>query len=176
METGNCSISEAIFRTFAQFADELRQSQNYGGDYVLCHSEADFMSIVQQQPGINASGVSKKLSLTKGAVTQIYQKLYQKGLIETYRREDNKKERHFRLTSLGEEARQGYIRCHAPSNQRLCDYFSSLCEEDAHVVFRFLREVTECAPFSRFTCPYCGNAEQGGRGCLRAQDTQPANP
>ena len=169
MEKGNCTISEAIFRTFAQLADELRQPQNYDGGYVLCHSEADFMSVVRQQPGINASGISKQLSLTKGAVTQIYQKLHQKGLIETYQREDNKKERHFRLTSLGEDARQGYVSCHAPANRRLCDYFSSLKEEEAQVIFRFLQAVTECAPFSKFSCPYCGNAEGDGKGCLMSK-------
>lgn len=154
----NCRVTERLFYTFDLIQEEMRQPRDYGSGSLLTHSEVTFLDVVYQDPDVNASKISTRLGLTKGAITQTYQKLYQKGLIEQYKRSHNKKEKYFRLTELGKVARDGHQQFHEQANQRLCGYFSSLNEGEAQTILGFLEHLKQCMPFCQFPCK-CGSEE-----------------
>ena len=158
----NCKISEAIFQTFRALTGEARQVQSGESGHTLSWSEAMFLNSLQSNPLANVSRIAEQLSLTKGAVTQTYQKLHQKGLIEAFQRKDNKKEKYFRFTPVGEAVWQEHQQHYARANRKLCDYFSTLNENEVRAVLRFLDTVAECIPFSQFACLCHGPAEEGG--------------
>lgn len=151
----NCKVAERFFQVFNVLQDEMRQPRDYGTGLQLTHSEVGFLDVVHEEQGANVSRISQRLGFTKGAITQTYQKLMQKGLIEQYNREGNKKEKYFRLTELGERTREGHQQFHEEANQSLCDYFSSLKEGEADVILGFLDHLNECTPFCEFPCR-CG--------------------
>ena len=172
----DCRISEAIFRTFQSLSDEFRHQKDCGAGYALRQSEADFMNTVHRQPYANVSRISEQLGLTKGAVTQICQKLHQKGLIEPYHCDGNRKEKYFRLTQKGEHARLGYQQYYAKSNHQLCDYVATLTEVEIQVIFNFMEKITECVPSSKFVCPYPDPAGENTRYCRRPKSGYAAPP
>lgn len=152
----NCRVTEQVFEIIRLLEEEKKKPKNYGEGISLYHAEAMFLELISRCPSENVSGISSRLGITKGAVTQISGKLVQKGLIEIIQREDNKKEKYFRLTTAGEEAVCGHQQFHRQANQRLCDYISTLNYDETTVIFQFLTQLKECVPFCEFTCT-CGD-------------------
>lgn len=155
----NCSVAEQIFEIINLLDEEKKLPKDYGTGVPLYHAEAVFLSLINRYPEENASGLSARLNITKGAVTKLSGKLVEKGMIQITRRTDNKKEKYFRLTAKGEEVVQGHQQFHKQANQRLCKYISSLNYEEATLIFQFLNHLRECVPFCQFQCE-CGRDEK----------------
>lgn len=148
----NCRVAERFFHVYNLLQEEMRQPRDYGNGFALHHSEVAFLDVIHRIPHANVSRISTELGLTKGAVTQAYHRLSQKGLIELYRREGNKKEKYFRLSEQGELARRGHQRFHEHANKSLCHYFATLTEGETQVIFDFLDQLKQCVPFCEFPC------------------------
>jgi len=138
--------------------DDQKQVRDYGLGIKINHIEASFLDVIYRLPDANVSAVARKLGITKGAVTQAYAKLTEKGLIESFMRTGNKKEKYFRLTAVGEALRQGHEQFHDEANKNLCRYFSSLSDEEAGIILNFFDQLKDCVPFCEFTCKH-GNAD-----------------
>jgi len=148
----NCQISERFFEVMSLLQNEQKQINDYGTGIRINHIEASFLDTIYRHPDANVSSIARKLGVTKGAVTQTYSRLMEKGLIDSFRREGNKKEKYFKLTVAGEATRLGHEKYHEEANQNLCRYFSSLNEIETKVVFEFLEHLKKCVPFCEFTC------------------------
>ena len=147
-----CSVTDQIFKIIHLLEDEKKKPMDYGGGILLGHAEVQFLETVARYPDENVSALSKRLGITKGAVTQMISKLYQKELLEVIQRENNKKEKYFRLTYRGEATIKGHQMHHSQANQRLCRFIAELDDTEANAVFRFLECVKECVPFCEFPC------------------------
>jgi Transcriptional regulators len=154
----NCRIAEQFFEIMNLLKDDQKQVRDYGMGIKINHIEASFLDVIHRLPDANVSQVARKLGITKGAVTQAYAKLTEKGLIESFMRAGNKKEKYFRLTAVGDVVRQGHEQFHEEANESLCRYFSSLSDEEARTIFDFFDQLKECVPFCEFTCRH-GNAD-----------------
>lgn len=148
----NCKVTGQLFEIIRLLEEEKKRPKDYGNGILLHHGEVMFLEVAARYPHENVSGLSARLAITKGAVTQMSAKLAQKGLIEIVRREDNKKEKYFRLTKLGEESIEGHQAFHKQANQRLCAYFSTLNREQTEVIYSFLHQLKQCVPFCEFPC------------------------
>lgn len=149
-----CSVTDQIFAIIRLLEEEQKQPRDYGG-VLLSHTEVQFLETVARYPGENASALSGRLGITKGAVTQMVAKLGQKALLEGVRREDNKKEKFLRLTQRGAMALEGHQRYHQQANQRLCRFIAELDGRETEAIFRFLEHLKACVPFCEFPC-VCG--------------------
>lgn len=148
----NCQISQEIFDVLRLLQEDRKYPREYGTGISLHYTEMAFLDVVAQNPNANVSRISELLGITKSAVTQTCTKLAQKELIAAMRREDNKKEKYFRLTPLGEQTRAGQLLMHQDANRQLCNYFSALSPQEGQVVFKFLQQLKDCIPFCNFTC------------------------
>lgn len=148
----NCRLTEELTEVIQLIDEEKKHSKDYGTGVPLYHSEIMMLEMIARYPYENVSGLSKKLGITKGAVTQGHNKLMQKGLIEGHQKSDNKKEKYFRLTEKGRESIDGHQQYHEAANQRLCDYLLTMSQEETEVIFRFLSRLKQCVPFCEFQC------------------------
>lgn len=167
----NCRVTERFFEVMNLLQSEIKESRDYGTGQPLYHAEVAFLDAIHKHPGAKVSRISEMLGITKGAVTQMAAKLSGKQLIEIYLQPGNRKEKFYRLTPEGEAARVGHERYHEAANQRICEYFRSLDDEQTQTVFDFLSHLKECVPFCEFTCQcshedideketeYAGNSE-----------------
>ena len=147
----NCEVRGRLFDVIHLLEENQRLPRQYG-QQLLYHAEAAFLGAVQAFPDANMSDMSEHLRITKGAVTQLYTKLASKGLVATYARSGNRKEKYFRLTPEGEAVRLAYMRFHQQSNQALCEYFRTLTARDAQIVLTFLDRLKDCVPFCESEC------------------------
>jgi len=170
----NCQIAESFIELITLFQNEQKQTNDYGTGIKINHIEASFLDTIYRHPDANVSCIARKLGVTKGAVTQTYGKLIEKGLVDSFMRSGNKKEKYFRLTETGEATRHGHQRYHEEANKNLCHYFSSLNENEAKVVFDFLEHLKQCVPFCEFTCQ-CGNADHSAKEADDETDTNTNN-
>lgn len=147
-----CKVTNQIFDIIRLLEDEKKKPKDYGVGDLLFHAEVMFLEAVANHPDENVSDLSEHFGITKGAVTQMSAKLLKKGLIEMVKREDNKKEKTFRLTIKGREAICGHQMFHKQMNQKLCSFFATLNQEEMAVIFRFLGCLRQCVPFCDFPC------------------------
>jgi len=158
----NCRIAEQFFEVMNLLKDDQKQIRDYGMGIKINHIEASFLDVIYRLPDANVSIIARNLGITKGAVTQAYVKLMEKGLIDSFMRAGNKKEKYFRLTETGETIRQKHEQYHEEANKNLCRYFSSLSDEEAVTIMDFFDRLKECVPFCEFTCKQ-GNAKHSAK-------------
>lgn len=103
-----------------------KRPRSFGTSQLLYQSEIHFIDAIEPGEGLNASGLSKKLGITNGAVTQTADKLIKKQLIEKYKREGNKKEVYLRLTPEGVTAFENHRLFHKEINDRMIEYLDGL--------------------------------------------------
>lgn len=148
----NCKLTEQLFSVMRLLQEEQKKPKDYGVDKPLYSSEMKLIDAVHQYPHVKVSELSQKLSITKSAVTQLAEKLIERGLIETYQIDGNKKEKYFKLTQLGETARKKRLQYYAAQNASLCAYYCTLSEGEQETISRFLDQLQEIAPFCEFSC------------------------
>lgn len=149
-----CQLTNRFFQIVSLINDEQKIARDYGVGHLLFGSEIKLIEMIYQHPDINAGELSDLLAITKGALTQLSNKLIRKGLAESYTKPGNKKEKYYRLTGLGEKARSAHQSCHAEANKALCKYFCSLNAEESRVIYDFLDKLLEYMPICEFSCSY----------------------
>ena len=155
-----CKLIGNLFDVIAMITDEQKCPQKYNESHLLYHAEMNLIDTIYEHPNANARMLSEIMGVTQGAVTQMTSKLTEKKLIEQYRLSGNKKEKYYRLTLEGDQARLGHQEYHSLANQKLCQYFCSLSDANARVILDFFEKVKECMPISEFACQSgdnCGN-------------------
>lgn len=91
----------------------------------------------------NGKQLSQKLGLTKGAVSKLTHRLEREGLLESFRIEGNKKEKHFRLTESGWELYQQHKQAHQAWIERDKRFLQTVSEQDRKTVLSFLVSFNE---------------------------------
>lgn len=161
-----CEIAQRFFDMLQAIGAEQKTPRNYGTNQLMYHSEMDLLEKIYQYPDSNVSDLSGICSVTKSAITQSCNKLFEKGLIEKYSFEQNKKEKYFRLTSQGEEMRLAHQNYHRNAGNEIRRYLCSLQGEERRIILEFMGKMEEYLPTYAFPC-LCG---EGVCGC--ATETQ----
>lgn len=155
-----CGVAQTILGAIGSLMEAEKTPRDYGTGHTLYHAEVKFLQLVQEHGGVNAGALSEIMGVTNGAVTQMGNRLIEKGLVERYTLAGNRKEKHYRLTEAGGLAREGHQAFHAEANRRLCKYLCSLKKGEAETIMRFLTMLGETMPICAFSC---GHAEHSAR-------------
>lgn len=147
-----CNIAGRFMRTVQALMDAQRAPQEYGTGEKLYQGEVQFLELVHTHPQLNTSALAAHMGVTCGAVTQAAARLIEKGLLEQYILPPNRKEKRYRLTDTGEQARRGYEAQHQSANEQLCRYICELPPGEAESILRFLDTLRELMPISMFDC------------------------
>lgn len=147
-----CPLICSLFETVRLMREEERSVRDYGVDTPLYHSEVRLLEAIYSNPEQRAGTLSETLSITKGALAQAAKKLMDKGLIEQYNAQGNRKTKYYRLTELGEVARIGHIRYHDQSIERMRTYLCHRSEDEKRMLMDFLKEVGQCMPLCAYDC------------------------
>ena len=147
-----CTVISEFFEIKDYLSNEQKTPRDFGTGHLLYQSEINLINIIHKHPDLKVSELSKKLGITRGAVTQIGNKLVERGFILRYAEESNKKEKYYKLTELGETVRNGYEKYHANANAEMCNFLCSLNDMEKTVLLNFFRKMKECIPISLFDC------------------------
>lgn len=151
-----CKISGLFFDLIQSMQEEQKKPKDYGTGQLLFHSEVNFLSTISNNPNANASEISAKLGITKGATTQLVARLTEKGLIECYHAPNNKKAKYLKLTPLGKKAQHGHEQYHKQANERMRNYLCTRSDQEKETISDLLNYMKECVPFCEFNCSHEG--------------------
>lgn len=110
MKTNNSF--DALMERFIQIVNKYNElnsiAYDYGNGIPLHPSEIHALIAIQAGDSPNITAIAEKLGITKSAVSQVVQKLSQKGLAEKFKTAGNAKEVRIRLTENAQNALKGY--------------------------------------------------------------------
>ncbi|MFL0167062.1 MarR family winged helix-turn-helix transcriptional regulator [Clostridium beijerinckii] len=105
-------ISYILLRILNRFDEIDKKTHCYGTDTPLFSAEINMLRIIKENEGIHVTGIADKLGVTKGAVSQIVNKLNKKGLIKKETDLYNQSKLMLSLTSKGEIAELNHEKLH----------------------------------------------------------------
>lgn len=129
----------SILRAFSRYKVLDSKPRDYGTGYLLYSSEIHAIDMIGRSPDCNITGLSEKLGVTKGAVSQTVNKLEKKDLVEKHRDAGNDKEVYVRLTEKGKKAQQGFEDFHNMRDFTLRSYIQDLNDDQMNMLITFFQ-------------------------------------
>ncbi|MCI2954114.1 MarR family transcriptional regulator [Staphylococcus caprae] len=103
-------------------------------------SEVHCIEAIQELNEPNVRRLTEALFMTRGAVSKLTKRLEQRGLIESYKNPDNKKEVYFRLTEAGTEIYQTHEDLHKEFQRRDQEVFDNITDEEFKTMMQFVEK------------------------------------
>jgi Transcriptional regulators len=160
-----CEIAKQFFEMIDAINSDQKIPKDYGTGHLLYHAELDLLEKISLYPNANVSALSAHAGVTKSAITQICTKLLEKGLIEKYSNDKNKKEKYFRLTPAGENVRDLHQQDHDAAASEILEYLCSLKGNEKTLILSFMQNMKKWMPLCAFPC-MCGfDGQNTGNTC-----------
>lgn len=106
----------------------------------LSLSEIESIEIIAMIEYPNVTKLAEALYVTRGAISKVTKKLLKKGLIESFKSPDNKKEIYFRLTQAGSEINNRHEAMHQKFLKEDEIVFEDLSEKESQIILNFLEK------------------------------------
>jgi len=135
------NIGETFNRIINKFSSIEKRPRDFGIGDLLYPSEIHNIEIIGRNPGINVTNLAKKLGVTKGAVSQIVNKLERKKLVAKFRDSNNEKEVMLKLQKKGEIAFDGHEAFHAKFYSEIMDEVDDISPEQIQFFQRVLDKI-----------------------------------
>lgn len=101
-------------------------------------SEIHCIEAIEKNTDPNVTKLADVLYMTRGAISKLTKKLLEKQLIETYQKENNKKEIYFRLTKEGKRLYDLHEELHREFQERDKVVFEQVTKEELESMLNFL--------------------------------------
>ncbi|MDR3295932.1 MAG: MarR family transcriptional regulator [Clostridiales Family XIII bacterium] len=101
-------------------------------------SEIHCIEYIGKHEDPNVTELAGSFYVTRGAMTKMTKKLIKKGVAESYRKPDNKKEVYFRLTEQGKTVSKAHEKLHKEFRERDKAVFAQLTEEQFRGMLEFM--------------------------------------
>ncbi|MFF5514034.1 MarR family transcriptional regulator [Staphylococcus capitis] len=100
-------------------------------------SEVHCIEAIEELNEPNVRRLTEALFMTRGAISKLTKRLEQRGLIESYKNPNNKKEVYFRLTEAGQQIYQTHEELHKEFQRRDQEVFDNITEDEFKSMMRF---------------------------------------
>ncbi|MEN1966644.1 MarR family transcriptional regulator [Lentibacillus sp. N15] len=101
-------------------------------------SEVHCIESIEKNRDANLTKLAESLYMTRGAISKLTKRLINKGLIESYRKPDNKKEIYYRLTEQGKVIFNIHEELHKEFQERDKAVFENVTKEEVDTMLRFV--------------------------------------
>jgi DNA-binding MarR family transcriptional regulator len=136
-------ISYSLLTVIYKFSENDKQTRYYGTDTLLFSSEIHMIRAIKEEEGIHITGLANKLGVTKGAVSQIVNKLNKKGFIKKETDLYNQSKLIIKLTPKGEIADANHVKLHKKFDTLINDILKDASNEEIAFLKNFLNKVEE---------------------------------
>jgi len=131
-------VIDKIEKIMSLIVPEIDTPWDYGVGFPLFYAEIQLIMVIKANEGANAGSLARAIQVTSGAVSQIAGKLLKKGLIESYRMPDNRKEVFFRLTKTGEKVYRDHQKHINKTGNSFIEYLNGLNQKEINTIYNFL--------------------------------------
>ncbi|MDZ4993493.1 MarR family transcriptional regulator [Clostridium perfringens] len=101
-------------------------------------SEVHCIEYIAKNADCNVTKLAESFYMTRGAISKLTKKLIEKGLIESYQKQDNKKEIYFKLTEQGKTVNKIHDDLHNEFQERDKAVFEDVTEEQFNDMISFV--------------------------------------
>lgn len=133
-------LMERIMHKYAQYE---KIPQQYCEDIVLTQPEIHTVAIIGDKEGIGITELAKMRGITKGAVSQMVDKLVEKGLVEKRENPHSKAAISLYLTPNGQRARAEHRKMHETMGKRFAAILEKIPEDTWESMKCFLEAFEE---------------------------------
>ncbi|MEL0537790.1 MarR family transcriptional regulator [Staphylococcus debuckii] len=106
----------------------------------LTSTEVHCIEAIEENKDPNVRRLAETLYMTRGAISKLTRRLMKKELIESYQKEDNKKEIYFKLTDSGKVIYETHERLHAKFQKRDEKVFEEMDEAQYQAMMNFINQ------------------------------------
>ncbi len=103
-------------------------------------SEVHCIEYIGRNVDSNVTKLAESFYMTRGAISKLTKKLIEKGLIESYQKQDNKKEIYFRLTEQGKAIHKIHEELHKEFRDRDKAVFEQVTEKQFDSMLSFVEK------------------------------------
>lgn len=137
-----------LMSIWARIINKMDESESkkrdYGTGILISASEIHLIQAIGMNPGEKVTCLADQMGVTKGAVSQMANKLVQKKLVIKYSGMGNDKDVLLKLTESGMTAKKGHDRHHAMFIREVESSLGGLTEDQAMFLRKFLLTVEKC--------------------------------
>ena len=133
-------ISELLNRVVNQIIFLEKRSVFEHGDLKLYPSEIHLMQLIYAKQATNATGMARRLGVSKGAISQTLSRLEKKGIITKSKDPANKNELTAMFTPKGLKAMQGFEEVRSSLRKPYAKYLTGLSTQEGKVIIEFLEQ------------------------------------
>lgn len=132
------------FRSIIELTTKLDKSpKRFGTDNLLTHSEIHLIEIIGVDQDQGVTDISKRLGITKGAVSQSLKKLELKGYSVKEQDPENLSRSLVRLTTKGKTAYWAHKQWHESMDGGFQEYLGGLRSSELDTIIEFLNRVED---------------------------------
>jgi DNA-binding MarR family transcriptional regulator len=131
-------IIDKIEKIMSLIIPEIDTPWKYVDGLSLFYAEIQLIMVIKANEGVNAGTLAHIMKVTSGAVSQIAGKLLKKGLIESYRLPENRKEVFFRLTENGKKVFRAHQKHINKTGAAFMDFIDGLNQKETQTICSFL--------------------------------------
>ncbi|ANF97144.1 MarR family transcriptional regulator [Paenibacillus bovis] len=137
---------EQVMTEFRELFNKMAWLNKYKMEHSLegyKPSEVHCIDYIGKHAECNVTRLAESLYMTRGAISKITKKLIDRQLIQSYQKQDNKKEIYFRLTDQGESVFAIHDRLHREFQQRDQIVFDQITDEQFDSMLRFIEKYSQ---------------------------------
>lgn len=105
-------------------------------------SELHVIACIGEQGLMNVTAITESMGMTKGAISKICTKLFNKNFVEKMKMLNNQKEIFFRLTDKGREIYTAHETLHNQAEEEWLLFLDKYTKEELEVIQQFIADVT----------------------------------
>ena len=134
-------FSEGFHKLINKFVDKEMVPRILDSGELLYRIEIHVIVAIAENPGINLTGLSEVLGVTKGAISQKVKILEKKGYVKRYKNLDNNKKLLFELTEKGNKVFLGHIEFHKQFNDRILKEVGKIEDSDLEKIIKMFKVI-----------------------------------
>jgi DNA-binding MarR family transcriptional regulator len=137
-------LMEIWVRIVSKMNDAECKRRDYGTGNLLSPSEIHLLQAIGRNPGKKITDLATYAGVTKGAISQMANKLAARNLVVKYSAPGNEKEVLLKLTAAGRTAQKGHDRHHGMFVDEVVDALGDITDDQVLVLEKFLTSVEKC--------------------------------
>ena len=146
-----CKIIGNLYNTINNIKLRQKEPMILKGIDGLNKADIKFIDTISLNQNQNATTLATILNVSRGAITQIVNRLEQIDVVERVPVKGNRKEKIIQLTSLGKEIKKEKDKNHQNANREMCNFLRSLEANELKAIMMFLNKINTL-DFSSFDC------------------------
>lgn len=137
------SLMKSLLYIIEDIDTQMQNSQGTLKNFTI--NEMHCIDYIKKAKNPNVTKLSKALNITRGGISRLIKKLINKGAVQIYTNETNRKEIYYKLTSIGKKVFDIHKKMHYAYHKKDIQFFKQFSKKDIETGLNFIKKYIEHA-------------------------------